>query len=285
MKSLFYKPKYTNVKHLSQTNTIPKGTWVKCDGCGLQLLSKKVIRNMSMCQECGHHFRMSADARLRLLIDSETFEEHFQQITTADPLQFSDAKENYVQKVKKTIAKYGINEGIITGTGNINDYKVVIGVMDFNFMGGSMGSAVGEKIYQSMMLCIEKKLPLILISSSGGARMHEGILSLMQMAKTCAGLQQMEQKSIPYISILTDPTMGGVTASFASLGDIIIAEPGALIGFAGPRVIEQTIRQKLPQGFQKAEFLLEHGFIDMILPRDQLKQKLTHLLHFFQQQK
>ena len=277
----FHKPRYTNVKYLSETNNIPKGTWLTCEGCNTQLLRKQVINNLSMCPKCTHHFRMNAKNRITLLIDPDTFQEQFQEIGTTDPLGFCDSKGNYPQKIQKHISQQGINEGIITGTGKISTYPVVIGVMDFYFFGGSMGSAIGEKIYLAMQLAIKYNAPLILVSSSGGARMQEGILSLMQMAKTCVGLEKMQQKKVPFISILTDPTMGGVTASFASLGDVIIAEPGALIGFAGPRVIEQTIRQKLPEGFQKAEFLLQHGFIDMIVPRHQIKEVLSRLITFF----
>ena len=281
MNSWFNKPKYKNVKTKMDTDFISQEAWLKCQECDLQIFHKEIENNLHMCKKCGYHFRISAKQRIKLLIDPSTFKEHFPNITTLNPLDFTDAKENYRDKIKKNIKKNKINECVIVGMGDVNKQKIILAVMDFNFMGGSMGSAVGEKIYQATQLSLKKKVPLVIVSSSGGARMQEGILSLMQMGKTCAGLEQMEKENIPFISILTDPTMGGVTASFASLGDIIIAEPKAIIGFAGPRVIEQTIKQKLPKGFQRSEFLLQHGFIDCIVTRDNLKETLTNFLVFF----
>ena len=276
----FEKPKYKTLKQLEEKK-IPKGLWIKCLQCHKQHLSNQIKSNIYVCDKCGYHFRMPAKDRLNLLLDEGSFVEYYQDIRTSDPLEFEDAKGKYTHKIKNAIEKLKINEGVLVGTGRIFNFEVAIGVMEFAFLGGSMGSVVGEKIYRLMLLSIEKKIPLIMVSSSGGARMHEGILSLMQMAKTCAGLKQMEKEKIFFISILTDPTMGGVTASFASLGDVIIAEPGAIIGFAGARVIEQTIKQKLPDKFQTAEFLLEHGFIDLIIERKKLKDMLSQLLRFF----
>ncbi len=281
MDSWFNKPKYKNVKIKMETDFISQETWVKCQECDLQIFHKEIENNLYMCKKCGYHFRINAKQRIKLLIDPHTFKEYFANITTINPLNFTDSKENYRDKIKQNIKKNKMSECVIVGTGDINKQKIVLAAMDFNFMGGSMGSAVGEKIYQATQLSLKKKIPLVIVSSSGGARMQEGILSLMQMGKTCAGLEQMEQENLPFISILTDPTMGGVMASFASLGDIIIAEPKAIIGFAGPRVIEQTIKQKLPVGFQRSEFLLEHGFIDCIVARNNLKETLTDFLIFF----
>ncbi|HMB01754.1 MAG TPA: acetyl-CoA carboxylase, carboxyltransferase subunit beta [Spirochaetota bacterium] len=275
----FHKPKYKTVRN-TKAKPVPTGQWIKCPSCKTQIRRKELADNLWVCK-CGFHHRIGAKDRLKIIIDKGTFREKFSEISTADPLKFSDAKGSYALKVKKTIKKLGINEGIIIGSGRINTIPVVIGIMDFKFLGGSMGSAVGEKVYKAMQLAIKQKKTLIIVSQSGGARMHEGILSLLQMAKTCAGLELMEEKGIPFISVLTDPTTGGVTASFASMGDIIIAEPGALIGFAGPRVIEQNIKQKLPEGFQRAEFLQEHGFVDCISSRSALKDNLTKFLIFF----
>lgn len=277
---IFHKPKYQNVKSLEETS-IPSGRWIKCPGCSTVYLKKHLAELLSVCSKCGHHFRISSAERIALLTDEGSFQEKFENISTADPLHFTDAKEAYKDKVAQTIKKLKLNEGIITGTARMEGLPVVLGVMEFSFLGGSMGSAIGEKIYQCMLLAIQEKIPLVTVTCSGGARMHEGILSLMQMAKTCAGLEKMAAERVPYISLLTDPTTGGVTASFASLGDVIIAEPGALIGFAGPRVIEQTIRQKLPDRFQTAEFLLEHGFVDLVVERAKLKSTIVKILNFF----
>lgn len=276
----FEKPKYQNVKSLEET-ALPSGRWIKCPDCSEVFLKNQLEENLSVCLKCGHHFRISAWDRVRLLIDDGSFHETLGHLGAGDPLQFTDAKEAYKDKIRNTVRKLKMNEGIVTGHGTVEQHPVVIASMEFQFLGGSMGSVIGEKIYQSMLLSVQKKWPLITVTASGGARMHEGILSLMQMAKTCAGLERMAQAKVPYISILTDPTTGGVTASFASLGDVIIAEPKALIGFAGARVIEQTIRQKLPEGFQTAEFLRDHGFVDMVVTRADLKATLVGLLDFF----
>ncbi|HBE02942.1 MAG TPA: acetyl-CoA carboxylase carboxyl transferase subunit beta [Spirochaetia bacterium] len=254
--------------------------WVKCPVCLKVIYIKDLEQNLKVCT-CNYHFRLTAVERINLLADSGSFTEFNSNITSADPLEFTDSKESYIQKIHKTREKLNLNEGVITGYAIISGIEVVLASMEFAFLGGSMGSAIGEKIYRAICASLEKKIPLIIISCSGGARMHEGILSLMQMAKTSAGLAMLAEKKIPFISILADPTTGGVTASFASLGDIIIAEPGALVGFAGPRVIEQTIKQKLPEGFQRSEFLLDHGFIDIIVNRKDMKNTVKTCLDFF----
>ena len=250
------------------------GKWVKCDNCKEILYKEEVHRNYSVCPNCGKHFRLSARRRIAQIIDEGTFVETNQDMQTSDPLKF----EGYQKKMKALQEKTGIKEAVTTGTGEIEGEKVVIAVMDGNFLMGSMGSVVGEKITSSIELAIKEKLPLIIFCVSGGARMQEGIISLMQMAKTSAALAKLDEAGLLYISVLTDPTTGGVTASFASLGDIILAEPNALIGFAGPRVIEQTMKQKLPEGFQRSEFLLEHGFIDKIVERRDMKSELAKIL-------
>lgn len=250
------------------------GKWVKCNNCKEILYKEDVKNNYSICPNCGKYFRISARRRIKQIIDEGTFEELDKDIQTSNMLNF----EGYMDKIKSLQEKIDIQEAIKTGTGLINDKKVAIGVMDSNFFMGSMGSAVGEKICRLVEKAIDEKLPLILFCVSGGARMQEGMISLMQMAKTSAAIAKLNNAGLLYISILTDPTTGGVTASFASLGDIILAEPGALIGFAGPRVIEQTIKQKLPKGFQSSEFLLEHGFIDKIIERKDMKESLFKIL-------
>lgn len=255
---------------------IPIGKWIKCDSCK-EIIYKDILReNLSICPNCGHYFRMHINKRLELVIDKGTYEKFDINIETSNPLNLED----YPKKLKALREKTGINEAVACGMGNINGEKVVICVMDSGFMMGSMGVVVGEKITYSIEQAIEKKLPLIIFSVSGGARMQEGIVSLMQMAKTTAALTKLNEAGLLYISVLTDPTYGGVTASFASLGDIILSEPKAMIGFAGQRVIKQTIGEELPEGFQTAEFLLEHGFIDKIVQRDNLKDTIYKLLQF-----
>ena len=250
------------------------GKWVKCDNCKEILYREDVHNNLSVCPNCGKHFRLSARRRIKQIADEGTFEEIGKDILTKDPLNF----EGYLKKVEALKEKTKIEEAVKCGTCKINGEDVVLAVMDGNFLMGSMGSAVGERITLAIETSIEKRLPLIIFCVSGGARMQEGIVSLMQMAKTSAALAKHNEAGLLYISVLTDPTTGGVTASFASLGDIILAEPNALIGFAGPRVIEQTIKQKLPEGFQSAEFLLEHGFIDKIVERKDMKEVLTQII-------
>lgn len=265
---------------VTDKKALPDGLWIKCENCGEVLYKKELERQYSVCSKCGFHFRITCNEYISLICDEGSFVEMFDNIRSADPLKFKDS-ERYVDRIKKAMQKTGMTEAVKTGTAAVNGIPVVLGVMDFRFVGGSMGSVVGEKIARATMLAIEKRLPLIIVSASGGARMQESAYSLMQMAKTSARLAMLAEERLPFISILTHPTTGGVTASFAMLGDIILAEPGALIGFAGPRVIKQTIGQDLPEGFQRAEFLLEHGFIDAVVHRKELKQTLYFLLTFF----
>ncbi|MCI8587166.1 MAG: acetyl-CoA carboxylase carboxyltransferase subunit beta [Clostridia bacterium] len=250
------------------------GKWIKCEKCGEILYKEEVKANLSVCTNCGHHFRISSRRRISQIIDEGTFEEINENMHSKDPIKF----DGYMQKLEILQSKTGIKEAVKTGIGEIEGERVAIAVMDSNFMMGSMGSVVGEKITYLVEEAIEQRLPVIIFCVSGGARMQEGIISLMQMAKTSAALAKLDDEGLLYISILTDPTTGGVTASFASTADIILAEPDSLIGFAGPRVIEQTIKQKLPEGFQKSEFLLEHGFIDRIVPRKEMKKELAQIL-------
>lgn len=250
------------------------GKWVKCEECKEILYKEEVKENLSVCPNCGKHFRLSARRRIAQIIDEDTFEEINENMQNTNPLDF----DGYIDKIKLLQEKTKIQEAVKTGFGKIEGQDVAIGVMDGNFMMGSMGSVVGEKITYLIEEAIKRKNPLILFCASGGARMQEGIVSLMQMAKTSSALAKLDEAGLLYISVLTDPTTGGVTASFASLGDIILAEPDSLIGFAGPRVIEQTMKQKLPEGFQKAEFLLEHGFIDKIVERKDMKNTLAQIL-------
>lgn len=255
---------------------IPIGKWVKCDKCKEIIYKETVRNNLNICPNCGHYFRMHIGKRLELVIDDGTYEKFDLNIETTNPLGLDD----YPKKLKTLREKTGLNEAVACGTGKINGEKVVICVMDSGFLMGSMGIVVGEKITYAIEEAIKQKLPLIMFCVSGGARMQEGIISLMQMAKTTAALTKLDEAGLLYISVLTDPTYGGVTASFASLGDIILAEPGAMIGFAGQRVIEQTIGEALPEGFQTAEFLLEHGFIDKIVERKDLKDTLYKLIQY-----
>ncbi|MCX8015394.1 MAG: acetyl-CoA carboxylase, carboxyltransferase subunit beta [candidate division WOR-3 bacterium] len=253
---------------------IPNGLWIRCDGCGEILYRKSLEQNLFVCTRCGYHFRITAGKYLEILLDANTFQECDANLITSNPLDFP----NYAEKVSEAQKKTKLNEGFIYGTGEINKLLIVLGVMDFNFMGGSMGSVVGEKVARAIRKARTERLPLLIVASSGGARMQEGILSLMQMAKTSAELALLAQAHIPYLVILTNPTMAGVMASYASLGDIIIAEPKALLGFAGARVIEGTIGEKLPEGFQTSEFLLKHGFVDMVTPRKFLKSTVSKIL-------
>ncbi len=245
-----------------------------CKKCGEKLGEAELKENLYVCPHCGYHFRISAFVRVKMLADGGIFKEYFSSLETSNPLDFP----GYAEKIEKYMFKTGLKEAVVTGTCRINGFETVLVVMDPNFMMGSMGSVVGEKITRSIMLAVDLNLPVVIFTASGGARMQEGIFSLFQMAKTSAALLSLEEKSLPYIVVLTDPTTGGVTASFAMLGDIIISEPGALIGFAGPRVIEGTIKQKLPEGFQSAEFQLEKGFVDMVVKRKDLKDTLSFLL-------
>lgn len=251
--------------------------WLKCTHCNEIIHTNELERNNNCCPKCDYHYRLSADERIKSLSDPNTFQALYENLQPVDALTFVDT-ESYQERLKSAQEKSGRNDAVIVGTCEMNKHPIALAVMDFNFMGGSMGSVVGERLTRLIELALEKKLPLIIVSTSGGARMQESILSLMQMAKTSAALARLHEAGIPYISVLTNPTTGGVTASFASLGDIIIAEPNALICFAGPRVIEQTIGRQLPPGAQKSEFLLEHGMIDCIVKRPDLKQKISDCL-------
>jgi len=256
---------------------IPEGLWVKCDSCKEIIYRKEVLARANVCPKCNYHFRISARERLTALFDNGIYEELDLGIVATDPLRFTDTKP-YKDRLKQYREKSGMEDAVINAAGRMGGSPVVISAMEYAFMGGSMGSVVGEKISLNAERALERRHPLIVISASGGARMQEGILSLMQMAKISSVLAKLDDASIPYLSILTDPTTGGVTASFAMLGDLNIAEPRALIGFAGPRVIEQTIRQKLPEGFQRSEFLLEHGMVDLIFERKEMREKLITCL-------
>jgi acetyl-CoA carboxylase carboxyl transferase subunit beta len=246
-----------------------EGLWVKCESCRTIVFRKDLEANLYVCPKCQFHFKMSAKHRLEMLLDSR-WTEHDAGMTSTDPLKFVDTKP-YAARLKEARKKLGMNDAVITAEGKLNGRAIVCCAMEFGFIGGSMGAVVGEKVTRAIELAIESRQPLVVVSCSGGARMMEGTISLMQLAKVSAALAKLDESRLPYISLLTDPTTGGVTASFAMLGDINIAEPGALIGFAGPRVIEQTIRQKLPEGFQRSEFLLEHGFLDAVVHRKDLK--------------
>ena len=269
--------KKTREQKIDKKVKIPEGLWVKCENCKEIVYKKEIEKNLKVCPKCNYHFRISAMERLDLIVDEGSFVEINPEVTSGDPLGFKDTIP-YRDRVKEYQKRSGLREAIITGDALINGYPVVIAVMDFSFHGGSMGSAVGEKIVRAAELAMEKKIPLVTVASSGGARMQEGIFSLLQMAKTSAAIGRLKEAGILYISILSDPTFGGVTASFAMLGDVIIAEPKSLIGFAGQRVIEQTIKQQLPENFQRAEFFLEHGMIDMVVDRKDLKETLGMLI-------
>ncbi len=256
---------------------VPEGLWTKCQNCSEAIYTKELEKNLNVCPKCNHHFRISARKRISIMLDEGTFVEHDQEMQSVDFLNFRDSK-SYRERIEAAVAKGNGKEAVICCEGRIDGVPVQLAVLEFSFMGGSMGSVVGEKITRLIERAVERRTPVIIVSSSGGARMQESILSLMQMAKTSAALARLRDNGLPYISVLTDPTTGGVTASFAMLGDVNIAEPKALIGFAGPRVIEQTIRQKLPEGFQRAEYLLEHGMVDVIVHRKEMKQRLAQLL-------
>lgn len=257
--------------------------WLKCTHCNELIHSNELGQNRNCCPKCDYHYRLPADDRIKSLSDPDTFQPLFQDLRPVDSLNFFDT-EPYTERLVNAQQKTGHQESVIAGVCLLNSRPIALAVMDFNFMGGSMGSVAGECLTRLIEHALEEKIPLVIVSTSGGARMQESILSLMQMAKTAGALAKLHESQIPYISVLTNPTTGGVTASFASLGDVIIAEPNALICFAGPRVIEQTIRQQLPQGAQKSEFLLEHGMIDCIVKRHDLKQKLSEILNYFPQE-
>ena len=264
----------------AQKKPIPDGLWQKCDFCGEILYIKELEKQLWVCSKCDYHFMISTDQYIQILSEENSFEETHKGIHSGDPLEFKDLKR-YRDRIREYVKKTGREDAVVTGFARMGGHDIVLVIMDFSFMGGSMGSVVGEKISRATEDAIALRRSLVVVSRSGGARMQESIFSLMQMAKTSAMLQRLSEERIPFISILTNPTTGGVTASFASLGDVIIAEPKALIGFAGPRVIQQTIRQDLPEGFQRSEFLLAHGMIDMIRSRDELRPTIEGLLGFF----
>jgi len=262
---------------------VPEGLWTKCVSCGETIYTKDIEDNLNVCPKCSHHYRISARQRLELLLDEGSFSEFDADMVSVDSLNFKDSK-SYQERIDAALAKGGSKDAIICGAGRVEETPVQICVFDFSFMGGSMGSVVGEKITRGIERALAERTPVIIVSASGGARMQESILSLMQMAKTSAALAKLREAGLPFVSILSDPTTGGVTASFAMLGDINMSEPKALIGFAGPRVIEQTIRQKLPAGFQRAEYLLDHGMVDVIVERSKMKPQLSSILKMLYRQ-
>ncbi len=270
------------IKSKKETDHKPtkEDIWIRCESCNAHIFKEDWCTNLKVCPKCNYHARLNASERLEYTLDQGTFKEMFENFTPSDPLHFVYDKGSYADKINELRVYTGLNEAVVTGIGKIDGTAVAIAIMDFRFFAGSLGSATGEKILQTANYAYSHKTPYLVFSSSGGARMHEGTLSLMQMAKTCAGIARLSEKRIPFISILTDPTTGGVSASYASVGDINIAEPGALIGFAGRRVIEQTIKQKLPDDFQTAEYFLAHGFIDMIVERKNLKKTLKQVLSY-----
>lgn len=266
------------IEGTADKSRVPEGLWVKCPSCAQIIYNKDLAASLSVCTKCGHHFRLSATERLRSLFD-DAWAEHDGGLMSTDPLHFTDTKP-YRQRLDASMQTTGLRDAVISATGRVGGLDCQIAAMEYGFIGGSMGVVVGEKITRAIERATARQTPIIIVSCSGGARMMEGALSLMQMAKISAALARLDRARVPYISILTDPTTGGVTASFAMLGDVNIAEPRALIGFAGPRVIEQTIRQKLPEGFQRSEFLLEHGMLDMVVDRRELKEVIVRVLKF-----
>jgi acetyl-CoA carboxylase carboxyl transferase subunit beta len=270
------KPKLTAK---SKKREIPEGLWTKCLKCGTMVFDKELDENLKVCTHCSYHFPIGARERIHSLVETCTFEEMDAEMTSIDVLQFT-GPASYISKLEKNRKTTGLRDAVITGIGKIGEHRTALGVMDFSFLGGSMGSVVGEKLTRLIETATEKGLPLIIISTSGGARMYEGMFSLMQMAKTCGALTYHAKARLPYISVLTDPTTAGVMASYASIGDLIVAEPGAMIGFAGPRVIKDTTQAELPPGFQTAEFLLDHGMIDAIISRKEMKQRLVDYVSY-----
>src|SRR5580700_8153997 len=278
----WFKRQENKIESAGEKTVRTEGLWIKCDSCEQVIFKADLEANLYVCPKCGYHFRIGARTRIDSLLDPG-YEIVDTELKSTDPLHFSDLK-SYKSRLKKAQKDTGLNDAIINALGQLGPHSVVLSVMEYAFIGGSMGAVVGETIARAVDRALATRHPLIIVAASGGARMMEGIASLMQLAKISAGLARMDNEKIPYISLMTDPTTGGVTASFAMLGDLNIAEPGALIGFAGPRVIEQTIRQKLPEGFQRSEFLLAHGFLDAIVPRKQMKQYLTQALSWMTDQ-
>ncbi|GMV53625.1 MAG: acetyl-CoA carboxylase carboxyltransferase subunit beta [Chlorobi bacterium] len=275
----WFHRKSQNIEETRSVRDMPDGLWTKCPSCSTVLYRKELEQHAYTCRSCSHHFRIAASNYISILIDDGTWQEADSTVRSADPLKFSDTRP-YADRLREAYNKTKLPDAVTTGTGTIGGNPVSFGCMNFGFIGGSMGSVVGEKFTRAARRSLEGAMPFVFISASGGARMQEAALSLMQMAKTSAILSELSEAGIPYISILTDPTTGGVSASYAMLGDIIIGEPKALIGFAGPRVIEQTIRKKLPEGFQRSEFLLDHGFLDMVVARTELKDMLTKIIKY-----
>jgi len=262
-----------------KSSRVPEGLWVKCAGCSQAIYHKELATTLNVCPKCGHHFRVNAVERLRMLFDDAQWVEYDPGLVSTDPLSFTDTKP-YRARLDSSIESTGLKDAIITASGRIDGVETIVAAMEYGFIGGSMGVVVGEKITRAIERAIEQRLPVVIVCCSGGARMMEGALSLMQMAKVAGALARLDKARLPYISVLTDPTTGGVTASFAMLGDLNIAEPKALIGFAGPRVIEQTIRQKLPEGFQRSEFLLDKGMVDLVVDRREMKAAIAKALRF-----
>jgi acetyl-CoA carboxylase carboxyl transferase subunit beta len=274
----FKKARKPIAQSKEKASRVPEGLWVKCPGCSQIIYNKDLATNLSVCPKCAHHFRVTAAERLRMVLDRD-WVEHDASLTSTDPLEFTDTK-SYKARLEAGMASTGLKDAVIVASGTIERIPAVVAAMEYGFIGGSMGVVVGEKIARAIERAIEARWPVVIVCASGGARMMEGALSLMQMAKVCGALARLDRARLPYISVLTDPTTGGVTASFAMLGDLNIAEPKALIGFAGPRVIEQTIRQKLPEGFQRSEFLLEKGMIDLVVDRREMKAVVANALRF-----
>jgi acetyl-CoA carboxylase carboxyl transferase subunit beta len=274
----WFRKDHSPLQPSEQESRVPEGLWIKCTSCKEILYRKEVVQNLSVCPKCAFHFRISARERLEVLFDA-AWEEFDQDLVSADPLAFRDTKP-YAARLKEGRAKTNSWDALVSAVGEMEGLRVVVAAMEYGFIGGSMGVVVGEKVTRAIERAEKERLPLVVVSCSGGARMMEGTLSLMQMAKISAALARLDEAGLPFVSLLTDPTTGGVTASYAMLGDLNVAEPGALIGFAGPRVIEQTIRQKLPEGFQRAEFLLEHGMLDLVVDRRELKKTLARCIRF-----
>ena len=276
----WFKRESSEIQQSDEKRVRTEGLWVKCEGCRQIIWKKELEDNLNVCPKCDRHFRIDAPTRLMLLLDEDSIETFDDSMSAVDPLNFSDTRP-YKDRLTESQRKTGMRDAVLTVTATLSGRPVVVNAMEFGFIGGSMGVVVGEKITRSIEKALQERKPLIIVSASSGARMQEGVISLMQMAKISAALARLEQAKLPYISVLTDPTTGGVSASYAMLGDLNIAEPGALIGFAGPRVIEQTIRQKLPEGFQRSEFLLKHGMLDAVVPRAQLRTYISKALQFF----
>ena len=275
----WFKRESTEIQTSEEKRVRTEGLWVKCDGCRQIIWKKELEDNLRVCPKCEHHFRIDARARLALLLDEGSYHIQDDKLASTDPLNFSDTRP-YKARLQKSQTESGLKDAILNAEGTLNGRPIIVSAMEYVFIGGSMGAVVGEAITRSIERAYAQKKPVIVISASGGARMMEGVVSLMQMAKISAALARLDSARLPYISVLTDPTTGGVTASYAMLGDLNIAEPGALIGFAGPRVIEQTIRQKLPEGFQTSEFLVQHGMLDAIVHRKEMKAYIDRALHF-----